>query len=76
MVRDVKCPKCGADVDWPCRTSGGYRGVTHKARWSAAGIGRPTSDERSANYQDGIRRDGELGRRALEAMTARMQNQR
>lgn len=70
FVRDVPCPKCGAEIDWACRTPTGYRSVTHKARWSAAGIGRPTTDERHENYVEGIKRDGELGRRALEKHVA------
>jgi hypothetical protein len=71
FARDVKCPKCGADKDWPCKTAGGYRSATHKARWNACGIGRPTSDERHEEYVEGIKRDSELARRAFEAMCER-----
>ena len=68
LPRDVECPHCKAKVDWPCRTTGGYRAATHTSRWRAAGVEWPTDEQRGLAYADGVKRDLELTQRALSRM--------
>ncbi|WP_425648323.1 zinc finger domain-containing protein [Cupriavidus sp. Met-2] len=39
---NVRCPRCGADVGWPCKTPSGAQSLAHRARWIAVGIVSPT----------------------------------
>lgn len=68
LPRDIPCPHCGATRDWPCHTPTGYRAATHSARWNAVGIASPTTKQRGEAYEDGIRRDLELNRRAANIL--------
>ena len=56
---DVECPVCGAAPDAGCfsRYQPQFPSRTHVQRWKAAGLPKPTTDERIAvdvAYKDGV----------------------
>lgn len=60
MPRDVECPHCGAKVDHGCHNPSYYAVATHKARWKAIGIPKPTGEQLSASYLHDRRLDFEI----------------
>lgn len=66
LPRDVECPTCHAKIDWPCHSRfQSYRARTHSTRWTAVGVASPSEDDRGADYQDGLKRDLNINRRAV-----------
>lgn len=47
----VECPRCGAKPEYDCRSKTGRYARTHKARWNAVGIKRPSSAQIVADIE-------------------------
>lgn len=56
----VPCPLCGAASGHGCSSrTAPFQARTHKLRWQAVGVTRPTADQRIAADEDAARRNYE-----------------
>lgn len=61
---DVECPHCRRKPGFSCVTVANgeptvFHALTHRQRWQAVGISKPTAEDRTADYEDMKRRDRE-----------------
>lgn len=66
---DVQCPKCGAKPLWRCETHTGWPCVTHRARWQALGIKKPTGEQLAAEFIYERKQDFQRTKAALAALS-------